>query len=339
MNRDFGIDIGSDTIKIVKLEKKKEGIYLRNVGLGKHLVAEVNLESHSVLLKLAEAIKKLMEEIKLNTSLVRVSLPESSCFTKVIELPLMKESELTQAILWEAENEIPYPMSETKLDWKVLEEVKDQERTFLRILLVATKESIIERYMELAKLVGLEILSLENESLAASRALQTMIKERNIVLLDLGARLTRISLVKKGQFYNSKQIVSGGEAITRAIVLDLGLDFPVAEEYKKTYGLSNEFEGKIATSAMPVLEDILKEIRKNIKYFEEGFKEKVEGVILYGGSVFMPGLVEYLAKNLGIELSLADPFSQVVNLEKEFSQLKPLSSLFTVSFGLALRED
>ena len=136
----------------------------------------------------------------------------------------------------------------------------------------------------------------------------------------------------------TRSLSSSGEALTRAVSIGLNLDVNVAEEYKKTYGLKEDLEGKISSTLQPILGILSNEINKAIHFYEEKEGEQLKLIVLTGGSSLLPGLAEFLTKNLGVEVQTANPFSY---LEVDPAYLEALAkngSLYTVSLGLAMRE-
>ncbi|MGB9637670.1 MAG: type IV pilus assembly protein PilM, partial [Microgenomates group bacterium] len=262
MAEHFGLDIGADSIKIVQFKKEKNSFVVTAAGMAKNPLANFNFEDEKGFVALAEAIKKLKQEARVTTNAAAVSLPERSVFTQVIEMPKMSERELEQAVPWEAEDVIPRSLAEVNLDWEVLEEEEGTEGPKIKVLLVAAPSSLVNKYLQLLKLAEVETLSLEPESLAAVRALQPVIKTGNAVLINMGEKSLDVFLVHRGHLCLSRQLPSAGEALTRTVASTLGLDLTSAEEYKKTYGLSPQVEGKVAAALAPVLSSAVGEIQK-----------------------------------------------------------------------------
>lgn len=333
----FGLDIGSDSIKIVQLEKKKNSFALLAAGIAKNPLVNFNLDDEKGVLALSEAIKKLKTEAKVTTNFVVAALPERNVFSQIIELPKMKEGELNQAIPWEAENIIPHPLSEVNLDWEVIEDEESSRNNKIKILLVAAPSVLVNQYLQILKLSGLQTLSLEIESLATVRCLKQLINQGSLMLVNMGAKSLDIILVNQGNLFLSRQLPSAGEAITRTVSSALGLDFPTAEEYKKTYGLSSQLEGKVASAIEPILSVISNEIKKTLRFYEEKYQSGLKLMVILGGTSLLPGITEYFARQLGLEVQVADPLTLLVGDQPNLQLFKSSSPLFTVACGLAIK--
>lgn len=119
MSAHFGLDIGSYSIKAVQVEKKGKAYKL--VGLGEiRTPANILSQSEADKRAIARAIKKLIAEAKINTKEVILCLSESAVYSRVIELPYLSQTELASAINFEAEQYIPVPLNEVKLEYVVL---------------------------------------------------------------------------------------------------------------------------------------------------------------------------------------------------------------------------
>lgn len=334
----FGLDIGTETIKIIQVFQSDQGkLRLLSAGLAKNPLLGFFSEDEKDLIPLVDTIKKLKEETKIQSPFVVASLPDRTSYTQIFEMPKMSENELKKAIPWEAESLIPRPLSEVVLDWQILEDEKSDKAGKVKILLVAAPKSLIDNYMKVLKMAGLQVLALETELLADFRALAPIIDKRSLVVFNFGIKSSDISVIKKGNLFMTRSLSSSGESLTRAVSVGLNLDAAVAEEYKKTYGLKDSLEGKISSTLEPILGILSNEINKAIHFYEEKEGEQLGLIVLTGGSSLLPGLAEFLTKALGIEVQIANPFSYLEVDPSSLAVLMKNGSLYTVSLGLAMR--
>lgn len=338
MTKHFGLDIGSDNIRIVQLVKEKDGFRLVTAGMIKAPALGLASEAEKDLVEVAEAIKKLKSELKIVTHEVAVGIPERNVFSRIIEVPQMETDELTNAISWEAENLVPFPLAEVNLDWEVVEEADKNIVGKMKILLIACPTALVNKYLHLLKLADLEPVALETETLATMRCLRPVFDKASVLLVNIGVKSAEIAVISKGNLSITRSLPIAGGAITRSISSNLGLDLPVAEEYKKNYGLSPELEGKVAAAVETVLATVVDEIKKAIRFYTDTEHDSPKLMILAGGSALLPGISEYFTKALGLEVQIADPFSLVAFDQQKQGDLKKLSPLFAVALGLAMRE-
>lgn len=334
----FGLDIGTAQIKAVEIKKKGATQILSAAGLisapTKGLISDATADQE----RLATELSKFLSQLKVTTNNCVSALPEAQIFTRVIQMPVLNDKELASAIRWEAEQYIPVPQTEVNLAWQILfRPTKVTPESKMDILLIAAPKVLVEKHIRVLKLAGLKPVGLETEILAMTRSL-TDKSSPTTLLISIGAYTSDICIAKAATLLATRSIATGGEAFTRAIVEELGFEKDQAEEYKKNYGLlEDQLEGKIAAILKPVFEILVGEIKKVLAGFEQKSKEKVKSTILTGGGAKMPGIIEFLAQELNLEVTTGDPWAKL-----EISADIPKSILqdklyFAVATGLALK--
>lgn len=335
----FGLDIGSETIKIVQVDKEKTGYKLIAAGMIKNPVSSISLALDNELVYLAEAIVKLKKEARVSLKRVVASLQERHVFVQETQLPRMKEEELRQAIPWEAESLIPKPLSEVNLDWEILDDGSKSPDGRMKILLVAAPKKLTNSYVKVIKMAGLETEALVTESMATIKSIGQAVLNKDCLVLSMGAESADVLIVKNGSLYLTRSLASSGRAISKAISLKLNLDLSVAEEYKKTYGLSDQLEGKIYSAIEPILSLLAGDIKKAISFYETKDKELLKLMILTGGTALLSGISEFFTKALNLEVQIADPFAFLQVDPAMLGVLKKYGPIYTTAVGLALREE
>lgn len=333
-----GLDIGSKTIKVVELERSGEKFTLRSAGATAFNAPEFEkMQDDREMEPIANAIKKLMQDAHISGKDVHIALPENQVFTRVLKLPLLTNEEISSAVKWEAEEYIPIPLKEAVLQYQLLERREVGNPPQVLVLLIAAVRTIVEKYTHLLELAGLQVVGVETELLALSRALSGYGK--TIVLLDLGARSTDIAIVKEGLLFFSRSIPTAGDALTRGVAQALGVTPAQAEEYKRTYGFTaGQLEEKVSASLRPLLKVVVEEIKKSIHFYQMDMHgETPSVVVLSGGSAGLPGLPAELTKMLGLEVVIANPFSSITIDPASAQSLANYAPLYAVAVGLAMR--
>ncbi len=340
MSEIVGIDIGFSSVKIASVTKSGNNLILDNLGEAKLSAMEIKSDDDRIkfLNESEKIIKALISDLKIRPKQVVANLPESEIISRLIRLPPLKETEIMDALKFEAETFVPYPLDEVSIDYEIIE--KDDAGR-LTIFVVAARNKLIQQYIKLFKSLGLELLALESVSIALKRIVRLNVSTvERIMVVDLGEKSSSIFNINKGNVYFSRSIMVGGESITRAISLGLNLDMASAEEYKKAYGIKEtELEGKIRQEIMPVFNSIVEEIRKTMALFmEDSNGKKIELMILSGGGANLPGLAEELTKFFGIEVQVIQPFSKIdTNKNQTQFNLNTDGCRFALVTGLATR--
>lgn len=332
-----GLDIGSKTVKIVELAHEGDKFSLRAAGAAPFPFDITRVDDEKELANASEAIKKLVAEARISSRDVNISLSETSVFTRVIKLPLLTNEEIASAVKWESEEYIPIPLKEAVLQYQILERREVGNPPQVLVLVVAAIKTMVEKYVSVVSNAGLRVVGVETELLSIARSLGSAGK--TVMLLDFGALSTDIAITKEGQLFFSRSIPTAGEAFTRAVAQGLGVTPVQAEEYKKTYGFTpNQLEDKVATSLRPILKGVVDEMKKSIHFYQMDMHgESPNVIVVSGGSAGLPGVSAELAKMLGLEVVVANPFQNVIIDPQAAATLSNYAPLYSVSVGLAMR--
>lgn len=335
----FGLDIGSFSCKVIQCKKKGNKFVLQNWGETKTSIPTDSSEQQTRI-KLAETIKKLIHDAKINTSQVAVALPEAKVYSRVIQLPPLSETELSSAIEFEAEQYIPLPLEEVQLEHLILKKPsKEIVGAKMEVLLIAAQKKVVNDVVALLELVGLVPRVLETESLAATRALTNF--QDVSLLVNIGKVFSTLTIIHGKDLEFVYSFALGGETLTRALAQSLSLDLVQAEEYKKAYGLDKSFlEGKVTSALIPTFGQIVAQIQKTINFYlqKNPSGESIKRLVLTGGTAEMPGIASYLTNVVGLETVLGDPFSNFEK-DKDFPQELLNSRVrFATAVGLAMHE-
>ncbi|OGH14053.1 MAG: hypothetical protein A2687_02200 [Candidatus Levybacteria bacterium RIFCSPHIGHO2_01_FULL_38_26] len=331
--KSFGLDISKTSIRAVSLLRQKNGFLLESSSVISSPTKGMTSSSLIDEQEMTAALKHVVSNAKIKSKNVNIALPEDKVYTSVVELPALSDSEIASALKWEAEQYIPVPLSEIHLVWTLL---RKDERA--RVLMIGAPISLIGRYQKIIGAAGLNISSIETETLSVIRALVRG-KFPHAIIINVAEEISSLAIVNEGVLMFTYSIPIGGKAINRALELDYGLSNAQSEEYKMTYGISKEGLGdKIRQAVEPVLFSILNETKKALDFYTQKNKESspIQQIILSGGTAIIPGVDLFFAENIGIETVIADPWQVLVDKNVPKELLEEASS-YTIAVGLAMR--
>jgi type IV pilus assembly protein PilM len=340
LNKSIGLDIGLTSIKAVSLSRQNNIFVLDGFGVmstpPKGMLSEAPADEE----EMATTIKKTIETLKTNTKNVNIALSDGQTYTRVIEMPVLSDKELSLAIRWEAERYIPVALSTITLVWDVLKRptgTSTDEK--MQVLMVGAPTTLINKYQKILEMGGFTLNSVETETLAIVRALITP-NFPLTAIVNIGAVSTSLAIIRNGILVLTYSIQTGGNAINRAIEADFGLTPSQSEEYKKTYGFSRQGVGqKLGKATEPILSSILLEIKKALAFYSQKYKDDsiIQQILLSGGTAKLPGIDMFFAENLGIETVVANPW-KILGDKPLPPQLANNNSDFTIALGLAMRD-
>lgn len=335
----IGIDLGIGSIKVVTITVVNNSFSLGAIGEARTPRVDwiKGEDKKKATDEVTKSLKVLLSELKIKTKVVATCLPEDQVVSRLIRLPPLKEGEIMDALRYEAETFVPYPLDQVSIDYEVAEQ---DESGRLAVYAIAARNDLIQTYVKIFKNLGLELLALESPAVALKRVINhSLVFSGGMIVVDMGEKYSNILGLNKGTMYFTRSFPIGGESLTRAISVNLGLDMASAEEYKKAYGMrETELEGKIKTAIEPVFVGMGEEIRKAMALFAEEQGKPIELLILSGGGSNLPGLAEELTKLLGVEVQIIQPFLKIDTTKVVLPfDLKSEACRFSVAVGLALR--
>jgi cell division protein FtsA len=153
---------------------------------------------------------------------------------------------------------------------------------------------------EIAKQLGLELLSVEVEPYAVSRALKgAKSKDFSAIIIDIGGGTTDIAVVEKGAIVGTRMFAYGGKVFTKRLAHDLDMDLQDAEKTKLDYGkgqLGHKMESQIKKALAKDLQVWAEGVEIALSEIEdiEQFPDKI---YLCGGGSALPEIREALMEH------------------------------------------
>jgi type IV pilus assembly protein PilM len=285
--------------------------------------------------KLAKIITDLAKQSGISTENVVAAIPGTSVFNATIKLPPMSKEELEKAIKYQAEQNIPLKIDEVKYDWRVIRE--DPTTKELTVMIIAATKSKVNQMLDLLNMAGLNVLALETSTVAMARSLAKP-EVPLAIILDVGATTTEIAVIENGTLVQTRSFPLAGYALTRAISQQLGLDVNQAEQFKQRFGLSQDkLEGQVYKVVEPIVKNILDEVVRSAKFYQEQFGNNITRIILTGASSKLPLLPEYIKSYTGMEVMIGSPWTNVSYPTRDNDNLMNMSAEFATAVGLAMR--
>lgn len=345
----LGIDIGSSAIKVIQIKKKRGRAVLETYGelaLGPYAGIEVGRAASVPADKIIEAIRDILKESKTTTNLCGVALPLSSSLISFVSIPPVPEKQMADVIAIEARKYIPVPLNEVLLDWSVIpkedayvsdDETVKPEKQGSDVLVVAIHNQYINDYQSIMQGSGLMPSFYEIEIFSSIRAVVDQ-GITTVMIIDMGARSTKLYIVERGILRASHIINKGSQDITLALSKALSISVNEAETLKRTHGLKGGPEYKELTEIITVnLDYIFYEANATLLNYQKKSSKNISKVILTGGGVLLKGFTDLAKISFQTDVIYADPFGKLETpafLAEEFAQAGPE---FAVAIGVALR--
>ena len=359
----LAIDVGARSIKVVKLHKMRSGYRLDNYGVT--LTPKDSVVNGQILdpQAVAVALMKVLKESGIKERRAIVAVTDQKLIIREISVPLMEEKELLSGIMWEAPKYVPYNLEESIIDAKKVEEFEEKDgNKMMRVLLVATPKNTVYQYIEVLKRVKIIPRVVDVVPWANIRAFDSYLSDKKEgdgeesvidIILSIGASITDLTLVEGKNLKFTRNILIGGNDITKAIAKSSNIAFEDAEKLKRDTEIvlspETETEGegegekksKNEKIILKILNQITKEVRKSLSYYKtQSQKVKYNKIILSGGSANIKNIKDLLSEQFKIPVIIGNPLEGIKIDERAFDieRIKKLKKSLATVIGLAKRE-
>lgn len=306
----FAIDLSDKKIRVMKMER--EGDFLVPMKFKEISVDEkIDLTDSANSEKLVNILKDIKKEFKMNH--VLISIPEIESYIFQTQLPTEVVSDIYSAIKFNLEENVPIPADEAVFDYCILNKTTLEKDKILKIVVTVFPKKAIDFYSNAFREAGLSIVSIDSESIATA----------NSVIVD-GDIEPYLSI----RFLQNRVAVS---IVERNIVqYDSSIPVSILEILKNP-------EGENASELKSTLNKLLVFWFTNRDYNEE--HKKIQTAILSGEHATDPAVQEFLENHLKINIQVANPWVNCIDLNKKIPVINKKDALnYVATIGLMLNK-
>jgi len=344
----IAIDISSTGVKLVELARTRSGYELKAMAVvplpRDAIVENTVIDSMAV----SQALLDALEEARPSVRKAAISVSGNAVIIKTVNMPIATEFELEPQIEFEADQHVPYDIDDVYLDFQILGE-DPADAGQMEVVLVACKREIVDDYQLVLNEAGLEakcvdcaVFALENAAemlglINDDAAIESFDDEdsQSIGLINIGANLMNINILRNGQMAFVRDQFYGGQNLTEEIQKGHNLGYQAAEEMKKT-----AFHDVSPEAIERFYVGLTSELVRSLDFYAANHAEDpVQKLYLTGGTALVPEIAIELEQRLGIKTEVVNPFDKITINKKKFDQeyLARIGSMMMVPVGLALR--
>ncbi|HOP08167.1 MAG TPA: type IV pilus assembly protein PilM [candidate division Zixibacteria bacterium] len=337
-----GLDIGSNSVKLVKLDHTKQGYSVSAIGI-RELPAEAIVNDE---IRDREAvifnIQSLIDQTDPKIKDVVVSISGHSVITDRFTIDKKTGAEAEQAILFETEQRAPFDVDDVSLSYHIIK--VDDDLNKMDVLLVAARKESLKVYLELVEDCGLRPVIVDDDALAIYNAYETnydIDPTKITALVNIGHDVTNITYLVDGLYHSTRDVSSGTREIYNAIQKEFRLNPELtAKAIKGEMGDSID-QDMLKATIISSTDELISGIELAFSYFKSQAKlESVDWIVLSGGGALVPYLAEFLQSRLAVPLEISNPLRNVDYDPELFQYLQPekIAPLLAVPVGLAMRK-
>lgn len=340
----LGIDISSSSVKLVELGRTRAGdMVLERCAiepLERGWITDGNIEKFD---EVAEAVRRVVRKSGSKTKNAALALPPSAVITKKIILPGgLTDRELEAQVESEANQYIPFSLDEVSLDFCVLGPSASSHGDVEVLIAASRKEKVSDR-QGLAEAAGLKPVVMDVESyasrMAASRVIETLPNsgvDALVALFEVGAMTTSMQVLRNDDVLYERDQAFGGAQLTQLIVRQYGFSVDEAEAKKRSGDLPEDYR---STVLEPFIESMAQEIGRALQFFFTSTPHnKVDHILIAGGSAALPGLTEAVTHQTSFASMVINPFDGMeMGSAVQARKIAREAPSYLTSTGLALR--
>ncbi len=339
-NNLVGLDIGSRTLKVAEVVENAGGLVLKKIGfidIAPGMIEDGFIKKPE---EVADSLRQLFKAYNIKEDNVAVSIGGYSVLIKNISVDTMSEEELQERIRFEAEQYIPFDIDEVNLDFHILGE-HDHNPNQMNVLLVAAKKEIVNDYVDLVRIAGLNPCIIDADTFAIQNIFEANydIPEEAVAVIDIGATKTSINIIKNNSPVFMRDVSFGCGQINQQITKVADCTFEEAEQIKhssETDKISEEEKNNIIGT---VVDGWCVEIQRALDfYYSMSPEDQISKIFLSGGGAKLEDFRYLLAQQTSSEVKVFNPFESLeVDDKFDSSYLEQIAPQAAICMGLAIR--
>ncbi|MFW6172834.1 MAG: type IV pilus assembly protein PilM [Elusimicrobiota bacterium] len=327
----LGLDIGSKYIKICQIEKRAGRLYDIYSAVEKVPVSESDSNYEDAL---ARKIKSMFKKNNFSDTEVASCISDPQILIRKLEMPMMPREELEGAVELEAQRLIYSDLSSMDTDFQIL---SDEESAKNKVLFVAVPEEMVNSRIRIIQKAGFEPSIIDADNLAAANYYlenEPDSADRKIMILNIGHKITNLTVLYEGNFGYSKSLSFGGDNITKEIEQEFKIPYVRAEEIKEDPAIWKESGLNIKNVLRKTTPDLLESIYRAIEYCRsKKMFRNLDKILITGGTSYLKGLDAFIQEILGVKIEVWNPLMNI-----EMCSEKELGQFMSSSIGMAVRK-
>jgi type IV pilus assembly protein PilM len=341
-NQLVGLDIGSRSIKAAEVSENKKGYVLSKFGIvdiAPGLIEDGAIKNPEAV---ADALRSLFKSYGIKNHSVAISIGGYSVIVKKISVQNTTEAQLQDTIHFEAEQYIPFDINDVNLDFQILGENENNPNQ-MNVLLVAAKKEMVNDYVNLAELAGLEPRVIDVDAFALQNTFDLNYEpapEENIALIDIGASKTSLNILKGSNSVFMRDVSLGCGQINQKIVGLIECSSEEAEAIKFGEGSEKITAESLSDIISSVVTDWCTEIRRALDFFYSTYPDdQIKRIFLSGGGGNIQELRQLLSVETSAQVVTINPFQRFyIDSEKfDTEYLEKIAPQASICMGLATR--
>lgn len=315
----ISIDIGFRNIKIVEVELSRGNeIFIKNFGIASTPKGSIKNGAIKDVKSVTNEIKKVMGDINVRAKSAKIVMSGTNIISRVFVIHKVPGEDLNHLVRTTISQSMPIDLDAHQIDYKVLQEFKEDGIDKIKVFVTAVLKSIIQSYIDILIELGLKPLSVDIPANSAAKFFNrdimvsesetwfkkkrySKLSQNTYAVVDFGSETTIVNILKDKVLEFNKVILRGSSNLDEAIVANTAKELGEAERLKKIQGLTlpeiniGDEQQAIYNSIKSVIDEIARQMFQCFEFYEKRcYGEKIGKIYMIGGGSLLKGLREYL---------------------------------------------
>jgi len=332
----LGLDIGSSSVKIVQMHKDKTGYSVSSAAMAD---VETSLsETTDSDINTVRAIRNCVNTASASAQLAVCSVCGPDVAVRTFKFPSLPPEEIQGAVMLEASQVCPFNVNDSVVDYHLV----PNGQKFIRGILVAATEKLVDRKSMLASQASLKSVLVDVDGLAILNCLKECEKDqtgKTLAVLNVGSLYTTLAIIGKDELPFIRDIACAGNNIIQKIAAEEGIEAENVKQELSSLESEDQKKSKIHNRLEQAGQELINDVSETLRYYAANQKNDVERVYVCGGFALVKGFTGLLNKKIKADVTLWNPFEKIPcqagsQCEKILQQKGPA---MVVAAGLAMR--
>ena len=213
----------------------------------------------------------------------------------------------------------------------------------MEVLIAASRKEKVSDRQGLAEAAGLKPVVMDVESyasrLAAGRVVESLPNQGAdalVALFEIGSLTTSMQVIRNDEVLYERDQAFGGAQLTQLIVRQYGFSADEAEAKKRSGELPEDYRQSVLD---PFVDSLAQEVSRALQFFFTSTPfNKVDQILLAGGSAGLSGLTEAVTQQTSFNCMVINPFDTMeMGSSVQARKIGREAPAYLTSTGLALR--
>lgn len=319
-----GLDIGTESVKAVRLQHTGDSVRLVGIAL-----ADISYPTGGrkegddganapVIEAIRSALKASGTDISPSCQVV-TAVDGPSISVKHVTFPKMPNPSLAESIGWEAKKHVPFGASEFVLDFQQLARATTEDTDDMHVVLAAVEQKHIDEHVALVCEAGVEPDTVDLAPLALMNELseEGLIDGGAVAAVEIGAGTLSVSIYR-----------GGGLLLVRSVRMPAG---------SRGSGESGESAGRTKGGG-DWQTFVLKEVQRSLAFYNsETGRLGIDRIYLSGGRALADGVVDAFRDSLKVPTEVLNPLEGIADADIDIESFRAQGPRFALAMSLARR--